>query len=569
MNRFGDYDVVVVEGTVAGVTAAIRLAHAGLHVALVMSGSSPLFEFTTCMGALLSVRERETLPPELDLCFPESRASACGEGWLYPHAAIAEAVEDSLIDAGVAIFYDAHPGGVLFRGGEARETPCRVEGIVFGGSFGVAAATASACVDCTHDGFLVRAAGGARHRREGQDHALCSSFLHTGTEHCAPHTWIALGDGLRIRFHGHLAEVRFAYAGGEAGAAPCGAAQRHRALRDTLITHARTWSAAHPGIPFAIRRVADDMLVVEPTYVSLDAGRGVHLLSVAGDARRDAAAYLDQRTRMAADVTRVVAAVRADLETSGPVLDRPRHYVLSLPGRATGTADTDSRDQADACQFGLCDPRHDEPQCDQIAVSLGALPVRRRAAVIVCGLGTSGIEAARSAAAHGLAPIGFETHGDVGGVNTVGGVPVYWYGRRTPYFKRWHRALKEKVRADHIPAALALYDQARRRGVELNLKTPCCGVVTQADRVTGVVCIGDDGLFLACGTYVVDASGAGDIAAWRVPRIATGPAATRSRTGTPSVSSCTGNTRRAASTCRLWTRAVFSTRLVVSSRGVG
>ncbi|TVR60426.1 MAG: FAD-dependent oxidoreductase, partial [Spirochaetaceae bacterium] len=263
----------------------------------------------------------------------------------------------------------------------------------------------------------------------------------------------------------------------------------------------------HPEIPFTIRRVADDVLVARGSNVSIDPDTGVHLLSVAGDARKDVASYLDNRMRYVADVETVVAEVVASIRDAKAEDRSGGSYVLRTASNATGDAGASRR-------LGLSDPGHDDPRSDSIEVEFGALPVVRETDVIVCGLGTSGAEAARSAAEHGLAPVCLEKHADVGGVNTVGGVPAYWYGRRTPFFKKWHQTLKQRTRKSNIPTALALYEIARELGAEINLKTPFCGVEIDGERVTGIVCIGDDGFCLARGTYIIDSSSDGDIAAW-------------------------------------------------------
>ena len=142
INRFGEYDVVVVEATIAGVTAAIRLAHQGNRVAIVTSGTSPLTELTSCLGAMLSSDEMAAIPAELAGCFRADEQSTVGAWAGFPQARIAEAAEDALLDAGVAIFYNAVPGGVIVRP-SSPAGPTRVRGVAFGGKFGVAVATAT------------------------------------------------------------------------------------------------------------------------------------------------------------------------------------------------------------------------------------------------------------------------------------------------------------------------------------------------------------------------------------------------------------------------------------------
>ncbi|TVR05101.1 MAG: FAD-dependent oxidoreductase [Spirochaetaceae bacterium] len=521
LNRFGDYDVIVVEATVAGVTAAIRLANEGKRVALVTTGTSPLTEFTSCLGAVLSCAETEALPAELAGCFRADERTMYGLRAGFPQARVAEAAEDALLDAGVALFYDACPGGVIVAS-ESSGSDSSVTGVAFGGKFGVAVATAKAVIDCTPGALVARAAGGLGKNRSTGTIEQTSIFLHTETDHISPE-WLDIDDSVRMRFSGHLVEVRIADAG-EANAIPPAdddsliSARRHRAIREMLIRLSSDWATHHPGIRFTIRRIADELLFVGTTFVSCTSEAGVYLLSVAGDPRDDAGSYLDDRTRYIADVPTVVARVLDAIGhsyeshthgTAAPLTIRTAHRTINSAepnGGPTGSIAP--------VHLGLSDAAHDDPRCDQVEAEFAALPVIREADVLVCGLGTSGAEAARSAAEHGLAPVCFEKRADVGGVNTVGGVPAYWYGRRTPFFKRWYRALKERMRALNIPTALALYEAARACGAEINIKTPVCGVEIAGERVVGVVCIGDDGFCLARGAAVIDSSSDGDIAAW-------------------------------------------------------
>ncbi len=517
INRFLDTDVLVVGPTLHGAAAALAAAAAGRDTALVMGTTSPAVEIGSSMGAWLTRTEIDLLPGAMRAALldgADGAVDSAGEAViLLDQRRALIALEDLLLDAGIHLFYDAHPIGLLVRrsrsrgksGGEAQE---RVGGALFGGKPGCAAATAAVVFDCTVDAALARSSGLAALRETGAEHdpAEFSACFLTDADRWRRDEF---APGFTVTHRGPLAEFRFR--------APGGAAAAGAELRRTIIARMASWNHAHPDAAFRIERAADELLCVPCPPGAAESRDGqVDGFHVIGPFSAPRAAgqpgYLDCRTvyvpAAAQSVARACAAPAPAPATADRASRGRRRGELALlqPRSAAGHRLTEA--------VLLADPSFDEPEADRIVIDLPPVPVTGTVHTVIAGGGTSGASAAIHAGRTGVEALCLEKHSDVGGVSTIGGVPAYWYGRRTPFFRRFHMELKERVRSREVPVAFALLEMIEESGSRIAFRAPVVGVAAAGGRLTHAVYASPDGLAAVEAHSFVDASGDGDLAAF-------------------------------------------------------
>jgi hypothetical protein len=140
-------------------------------------------------------------------------------------------------------------------------------------------------------------------------------------------------------------------------------------------------------------------------------------------------------------------------------------------------------------------------------------PVALECDTLVVGGGTSGMPAALAAARAGARTVLVEKHSDLGGTRTIGGVSVYWFGRRTPFLQSIDGA-KTAASGSGLPLAMHYFELVQQARAEILLRCQAAGVLVEKGRVRGVVFATEDGLRAVKAHTVIDASGDGDLAAW-------------------------------------------------------
>jgi flavin-dependent dehydrogenase len=157
-----------------------------------------------------------------------------------------------------------------------------------------------------------------------------------------------------------------------------------------------------------------------------------------------------------------------------------------------------------------------------VPVEEAAVPVLRRADVLVVGGGTSGACAAITAAGEGMNTVLVDLNPGLGGTGTFGGVDSYWFGRKVGFAAKItagvqsvQQELRYKGHKWNVEAKMyALLRDAERAGVELLLNAVTCGAIKSGNRVCGAVVATRWGLCAVLASVVIDASGDGDVAAF-------------------------------------------------------
>ena len=500
-------DVVITEGTVAGLSVALDLAEAGISVILLSRGTSLPHEIVNTMRAWLpgdpDFRKWGRLGALLEPSLENGR----------PHLSrLTEAVEDRLIEAGVRFYYDAHPAGALL-------SENRVAGVAFGGKSGLCGVTGGAVVDCSPGAVYGRSAGAKFELRSHRDSTEVAYVLH----HDADGTLISppACDSWHIAVHGPYLELRTTLP--LRTDRELGYARACREVRRKLLEDAE--NILNPVLQaLPVDRGADDLtcaprlrlqsslseasLSLRPEALVADGHPNLLVLSPEADLTSGLAnEFTWDWTRLLAETQEILPAIRDTLRPFGGT-DRPGG-ALRL-----GHAASSSPTPIPAGSIHVSDPGYRERGSEYRPVSIPALPILDRSGIFVAGAGTSGMPAAMTAGERGADTVCTEKHGDPGGVNTTGGVGYYWFGRWSRCFKKHLRRLRDFSRKSQLPPAHGQLKLMLEEGVRFYPRTPLCGVIRDERIIRAVVVPGAEGLGLITADTFVDATGDGDLAAW-------------------------------------------------------
>lgn len=140
--------------------------------------------------------------------------------------------------------------------------------------------------------------------------------------------------------------------------------------------------------------------------------------------------------------------------------------------------------------------------------------------VLVVGGGTGGAPAGIAAARAGARTLVVEFLSGLGGVGTLGLIGQYWYGNRVGFTAEMDRAVAAKsprsLREDawDVEAKMQWYhEEITRAGGDIWYKTMVCGALREGDRVVGAILATPQGRVAVRAKCVVDATGSADVAA--------------------------------------------------------
>jgi len=513
--RVGDFDAVVVEGTIPGCAIAAQLAGAGLRVAMLASGTSLGYEQASCLRPWVlpeDVHDANPLTAPFTACQTDARMPG-GERGLHL-GRLTQALEDLLLDAHVEVLYGGTPVAALAADG-------RIRGVIAGGKFGLQCVTSRIVIDCTQGASLARICGAPFARRAGSD--LRTDYvlqrLVTGDPSESARFPARDFPEDELRWHGNLLEIRLSMPAD--ADAPFRTSALDEAVRLRAAETVRTLHAQDRDLVFL--RGAEAPLV----HPAWKLGRIGELLEegVAADAALQGLlvcgpAVPDDDTEADALAERPLRAL--------PALQRAIRRIVALAGspekptrapaafEVLGAAlpESTGKGRVASGAMAIRDPAFREPGVDSIECILDGVAVVDSARLVVAGGGTSGHAAAITAGSTGVDTICVERHGDLGGVNTIGGVPYYWFGKWSAQFRRRYQQIKEMVESTGLPISLVLLQLARADALKLRLSTPIVGVTKSGARIDAVLVGTDHGLRAIEGEAFIDATGDGDLSAW-------------------------------------------------------
>ena len=149
------------------------------------------------------------------------------------------------------------------------------------------------------------------------------------------------------------------------------------------------------------------------------------------------------------------------------------------------------------------------------------LPIVGEYDVIVAGAGPSGIAAAVAAGRLGVKTLLIDGTGSVGGMSTVGMMSHFTgsVGNKL-YWEILDRAAK-KNRLDKTPynihidpelLKITYFEMLEECGADVLLYTAVCDVITEENKVKGIICESKSGRFALSAKAVIDCTGDGDVA---------------------------------------------------------
>lgn len=495
-------DVVFVGGSLPACHLAVSLAAKGLRVLVACDGASPTPEITSTLRTWVDPAPLRSVSSPVGRVVLDAlhRRSASGREGLLHLARLAEGLEDLLLNAGVRFFYQAHPVGIAVGAG-------KVGGAVVAGKFGVGLIAAPLVVDCTESAVLLRAGRAPlmSRSRPGEPIEFTQVVQHLGEEVSRDFSAVPAVAGV----HGPFVEYRF-----QTTCAP-----EDAFFAPKVVVHARRALISDgSGRPLHPLRCGD--LPLLPPLWRLEApitGDPMSLISVPGlqgflviggasAVENDVASELvlgpGRALQFAGDLESLVGRLALSLKGSGSTMLRLR---VAAAGGASSIPPEALR---------LDDPAFREPGVPVRDIEASPLPVVASADTVICGGGTSGVTAAVESARSDVDTLCLEAYGDLGGVNTVGGVPHYWFGRWSRYMIRHYLELKRLAAGRGVPWSVALLALVEGAGARVLPLTPIVGVAMRDRIVTGVVVATAAGLAVIAGKRFVDATGDGDVAAW-------------------------------------------------------
>lgn len=532
-------DVLVLDCGFTGMAAALRLSAAGHAVTIVEPRTYPGRELTAKGRPFLKPGEYDGNPPEpLATALAAALDAERGGIWTLHEGFLKQALEDTLRQAGVTLYYATLPVGVI------RAADGGVGAVLVGNKSGRQAIPCKFVVDTTETALMARlldlpfmaSASHARYRRRlefTQVDGLDACRLDCPVEGVEP--ILTLYPGLGGEGHCHLEyEVMLERHGDsalEATRRDMEARRRGVALVEWLKrNHAAfrnaLWAASSHELegPFTTPPAGDGDQSALP-LIHLCARDGLEALELPGSC-------------FATPVPRLLLASAAARTPAGVALNLthlPRACDLGLA-------------VVDLVQVPRAHPPLEEAPCQIVTPSALALreqPVPQRGVaydhlaasareiesiqtydVLVVGGGTSGAIASITAGRSGLQTGLIDMNPGLGGTGTYGGIHAYWFGYRggfsgqvTSLVDAMHTRTGHPRQRGDIPRwnieckIHALLEGAEEAQVSPLLNSMFIGTLVEDRTVRGVVIATRYGPLALMGTVTIDATGDGDVAA--------------------------------------------------------
>ncbi|MEY4482929.1 MAG: hypothetical protein RL693_381 [Verrucomicrobiota bacterium] len=509
-----EVDVIVIGGSSAGVTAAVKAAEHGAKVFL--AAPRPYLGEDICgtYRLWLEADEKPLTPLARELFGNASPLQPV------PPMQVKRALDRALLDVGVKFRYASFVTEIL------RDEKGEPAGVVIANKSGRQAVLGRVIIDATERAQVARMAG-ARFTDYPAGPQTFSRVVVGGE----PRT----GDGVRVlprepaltiqapaviearREAGPVRVIEYQLTLPMRDATYASFAQAEQLARDL------TWSKeALDGSELLYQVPPDALLSREPQRKAWTSAEEVPLgalqseevprvfvLGGCADVSREAAARLTRPVNLMALAVRV-GSVAADLAkaSAAPVAAR-------VPGTAlTQTVAGNVREVDEAFNVRKYDR--------SVPEETRALPVLGEYDVVVVGGGTGGAPAGIASGRQGAKTLMIEYQAGFGGVGTLGYIAVYYHANRVGFTAEVTDGLAEISPRENRPASGQWNPdhksewwrrELRKAGVEIWTGALGCGAVVDKGRVTGVVVVTPQGRGVVLAKAVVDSTGNSDIAA--------------------------------------------------------
>jgi hypothetical protein len=486
-------DVLICGSTLFACQLAVDCARAGRRTMLVMDRVNPFYEGVACLRSWVDTAMLGNAPELMESVLGTPATREAKEGKTYFNAFNAAlAVENRLCDAGVRFFYNAAVAGALGHGG-------RLAGVVFGGKTGLFALEAAAVVDATADATVARAAG-ARFAP-----AVGPRRYHYVVDLAAPvaprKVSYTAANGVRVKVDIHHYYAGFDLELDSRSSGPFALAEDFAQVYAASLEC--PWGAEEKRF-----RGADAFLGSGVDRLEATAGRvagfdNLHLFGPQGIAGNvDGSLVLKDPLALFAAFPRALERVLAEMR---PVIAPRPTYEFWNKGV---TADPSP---SPAAVHSFQDHGFAEPGTTAGGIRFQPPQTVLQTDVVVVGGGTSGNAAAFACAGLGLPTVCLERGLELGGTNTIGGVTKLWFGRRTPAFDDYYKAMQAANDGRNAPG---FFRGVTKAGSRVLFQSVITGVARSGRMISRLYVITPFGLTAVAAPRFIDATGDGSLAAW-------------------------------------------------------
>ncbi len=509
-----EVDVIVVGGSSAGVTAAVKAAQQGAKVFL--AAPRPYLGEDICgtYRLWLEAGEEAVTPLALEL-FGKSSP-------LEPVAPmqVKRALDKALLDAGVQFLYASFVTEIV------RDAKGQPAGVVIANKSGRQAVLGRVIIDATARANVARMVGAEF--SEYPAGAQTFSRIVVGGE-------ARSGEGVSVSSRASALTIQapaVTEARREAGPVRVIEYQLSIPMRDhsyaafaqaEQVARDLTWSKeALDGSELLLQVPPDALRSREPHReawssaekiplgaLQSDKAPGVFVLGGCADVSREVAAKISRPVNLMALAVRVGNAAAESAKASPPPVD------VRIPEAAPTQAVSGEVREVDAA-FSARKYERFVPE------EAHTLPVLGEYDVVVVGGGTGGAPAGIAAGRHGAKTLMIEYQAGFGGVGTLGYIAIYYHANRVGFTAevtdglaeispRENRAASGQWNPDHKSEWWRR--ELRKAGVEIWTGALGCGAVVKNGKVKGVVVVTPQGRGVVLAKAVVDSTGNSDIAA--------------------------------------------------------
>lgn len=551
-------DMVIIGGSLAGVTAALEFARAGVKVVLIEHRNYLGREIASTLKPWVDLGKLALQPPEpFASCFKKMQAEGMLKGELKTSEiplwidAFKISTEDVLLEAGVELIYSSQPIGTIMNNGV-------LNGVVIGNKSGRQAVLGRFVIDTSSTAVVARIAGGTFEPETDKDFQFVRTVEMEGvlplkdTVLKVPENLGIVSNKLIVhhgyRDNGHvLIECPMELKLGKMdmkGMMMREIEARHRTLRvaSYLIKNVPAFKTAKLGF------CSYELEGAQTTRLEGSAPKwadDLNAFSLNFKDKKQKQVHLPL-TNFAGPINGLWClneAARLEVVNRDLIHDPVNLALIGASFAKTLLQTTGSNKTANGILTDYKVPYHldhnfdvklqDSPQrgrnYERLIVPAEEVPVHHDVDFVVVGGGTSGATCANSAGREGLKTVVLELAPGLGGTGTVGGVTAYWYGRYWAGFcirnaklvDEIHETVNWPLHANKLNGRwnkeckmYALLKDSLNSGVEVIFNTITFAAVLQDNKVCGVITATPYGPMSVLGKIIADTTGDGDVAAF-------------------------------------------------------